>query len=380
MQENRLDAQVLIVGAGIGGLTTAARLQELSISVHVVERAPELRAAGAGIMLHPNALVHLRHLAPALSNNGAVIESQVLIDADGSTTVLNWRDVWGDDRLPLAIHRRRLAELMFQHLSCNTVVWGTTPEDLAEDSDGVWVRFAGGTRRRYALVVGADGVNSWTREIVAPALVPRDLGQTFWRTTIAARPPFDFPEWRIWRARGQFFGAMPIGCGRVHVFLQSGAPAASRATTRKRLEEMTRLAHAMGGQVSQLMSGLSLDDELHVQRAVEFSAARWVRGRVAILGDAAHSVSPATTQGGALAIEDAAALANEIARHGANPAALVSFEARRLPRVATFSRLSRLHVRLMESLNAGRRYTASPLRGRAAIWYRRLYGPLMEPI
>jgi 2-polyprenyl-6-methoxyphenol hydroxylase-like FAD-dependent oxidoreductase len=380
-----MDADVLVVGAGIAGLTTAARLQDLGLALEVVEQAPELRAAGAGIMLHPNALAHLGRLSEPLVEAGRIIERQLILDPDGSATVIDWRDVWPEQGLPVAIHRRRLAELLLRRLAPGTVRWSSRPLTLEQDGDRVSVRFSDGAARAYRLVIGADGINSWVRQAIDPHAAPRYLGHTYWRTTVSARPPLDFAEWRVWRSARHAFGAMPIGEGRVHVFLQAslGKPVwTARHLARGRMLE---LAAAMGPAVSSLVSALGADAELEVRPAYSLLASRWARGRVGIVGDAAHAVSPATTQGGALAIEDAAVMAEEAARHGPAPQALAAFERRRHPRVQAFARLSRLHVALIESLDAGRgslalggRETAAGVSD-GAPWFRRLYAPLLGP-
>ncbi|HEX2051932.1 MAG TPA: amino acid adenylation domain-containing protein [Actinomycetota bacterium] len=371
-----VDRDVLVVGAGIAGLAAAARLRDVGLDVDVVEQAPELRATGAGIMLHPNALEHLGYLGPRLFENGATIERQVTIDRDGSSTIVDWGRVWSDGRMPLAIHRRRLAELMCGHLGQGAVRWSTAPVSLRASDDAVAVGFDDGSRRRYRLVVAADGVNSWTRRLLDATTRPTYLGQTYWRTTIAARAPLAFAEWRVWRAEGHFFGAMPIGGGRMHVFLQAAQPAARDVPAKRAWEELLRLGRGMGDSVRLLIEALDRDEEIDVRPAYGLLAARWTHGRIAIVGDAAHAASPATTQGGALAIEDAAVLADEIGRHGANPAALAAFEKRRRPRVAAFARLARQHVALMEMVQAGVAQE-SPRRD-GAIWFRRLYAPLMD--
>jgi 2-polyprenyl-6-methoxyphenol hydroxylase-like FAD-dependent oxidoreductase len=370
-------ADVLVVGAGIAGMTVAAELRRLGVGVDVVERTAHLQAAGAGIMLHPNALTHLAHLGPGPAETGAVIERQLIIDRDGTSTVLDWASVWGQGRLPLAIHRGRLAELMLAALPPATVRWSAAPQRLAAHDDEVVVTFADGRQRRYRMVVGADGVHSWVRRCFAPEVEPHYLGQTYWRTTVPARAPLDFPEWRVWRAANHFFGAMPIGDGRVHVFLQAGWPDPTLLDRARPDRQMRRLAAEMGSPVVEMVGSLDLA-ELRVRPALGLIAPCWVHGRIVLVGDAAHSVPPSTTQGGALAIEDAAVLADEVGRHGLEEAALRAYELRRRPRVASFARHAQLHATLMESLQSNPTPGAGrDVAGDAAGWFQRLYRPLL---
>lgn len=380
---SNLDADVLVIGAGIAGLAATVRLQRIGLRVQVVERAAELRTTGAGIVLHPNALWHLEHFGKTLPAAGAYIERQVTADIDGlGTSVVEWPAVWGEGQRPLAIYRRRLAELMHAQVLPGSVRWATKPQHLSQDRDGVSVTLSDGWRGRYRVVVGADGAYSWVRRWFNGDTQPRDLGQTYWRTTVAAEGPFTFADWRVWRSGKRFFGAVPLGDGRVHVFFQMARPDPERTIQEEGGERMRDLADMMGEPVTALVQAMRRMDEVQVRHSVGLLADRWVCGRVAIIGDAAHCLSPATTQGGALAVEDAAVLTEEIVRHGAGREALAAFESRRRQRVAPFARLAQLHTMLMESVPAGLGSPppATPVpRGDSARWFRRLYSPLMAP-
>ncbi|WP_433528494.1 FAD-dependent oxidoreductase [Micromonospora sp. CA-263727] len=374
-----LDAEVLVVGAGIAGLWTAFGLQRAGIEVRVVERATELRTTGAGIVLHPNALAHLAPLAPALAEHGAMIERQVTTDVhDGSSRTVDWRSVWQSERAPVAIYRRRLADLMLAGLRPDTVVWSTTPERLEQNDHVVTMRFADGRTGRYHLVIGADGAYSWTRRMVDPATSPRYLGQTYWRTTAVAEGVLRVPEWQVWRSGSHFFGVTPLGGGRVHVFVQATRPRQVEIASGAAERQMVQLASSLGPHIGDLVRTMRRLDGVQVHPALTHLVKRWSAGRIGLVGDAAHSLSPATTQGGALAVEDAAVLVDEITRNGAGPKALTAFEARRQQRVAMFFRLARLHTTLMQSVGVDRPAGSSP-DGDSVRWFRRLYGPLMKP-
>jgi 2-polyprenyl-6-methoxyphenol hydroxylase-like FAD-dependent oxidoreductase len=208
----------------------------------------------------------------------------------------------------------------------------------------------------------------------------RFSGHTFVRTTIPALGPVQPREWRLWRAGRFFFGAMPIGLARTAIFLQISGPTPVKVAPEDAYRVVRDAARQMPGEVSSIVAAMQVD-ECFVTRPVYWSpAGRQVHGRVALIGDAARSFSPATTQGGGMAAEDAAVLADEIARHGCEPAALASFERRRRPRVEKFIRLARLHVTLMDAMQ--RQSSAQPhgagRTGEASRWYRQLYGPLLE--
>lgn len=368
---------VVIVGAGIGGLTLAGELQRRGVHACVVEQSPTVPWAGAGIVLHPNALACLGDLRGELRTQGAVLERQRNTDRTGRTTEVAWADVWGEHGLPVAIHRRRLAELLLARLEPGTVRWGERVSTIAQHDDRMSVALAGGEQLHGALVVGADGVHSVVRPEVDAEASAEYLGQMYWRLTVRREPPFDFAEWRVWRGEHAFFGGMPVGGGRVHVFLQLHVDAPLEVPEAEALARMVEHVRTLGPEAEALARAIVADEGIHVGPARGVRVAQWVRHRAAILGDAAHAVSPIMTQGGAMAIEDAVVLAEEIARHGTRPPALTAFAARRRERVGYVARMSRVHLMLIGKAvpTEGPRPAASEPGGDTD-WLRRLYAPL----
>jgi 2-polyprenyl-6-methoxyphenol hydroxylase-like FAD-dependent oxidoreductase len=370
-------ADVLIIGAGIAGLTAANALQSRGVEVQVIEREDGPQAVGAGILLHPNALSHLAQIVRGRIPYGVTIPRQLVFGPDGRVSELPWEEVWGDGRRPLALHRHRLVTFLYSEIAPNTVKWGTTAISLVQRMSDVEVRFSDGTTQHYRIVIGADGIRSWTRTVVDPQATVSYLGQIYWRTTTAATS-FECPEWRVWRRGPNFFGAMPIGESRVHVFLQAASCAWSLAWATECRTGLHMMAMQMGSDISDLVSLLDEDAPIHVARARRVAAKKWAQGRVVLIGDAAHASSPALTQGGALAIEDAAVLSAELMRYGLTPDALAAFVKRRQRRIAHVDRMSRLHLMLTESeMQPQTSVEARPDIGPVE-WYRLLYGPLRE--
>lgn len=373
-----IDADVGIVGAGIAGLTAANTLRAAGFAVEVLERAPRLRVTGAGVMLHPNGSLLLARHVPGFARLGLPMSEQVITDPDGHRTVVRWGEVWRGGELPLAVHRRAMAEALLEQLPDGTVRWDQTLDRLIEGDDAVAVQADDGSVRRYRILIGADGVLSRTRKLLGIPGHQEMLGTTYWRTTVPLPARHAESRWRVWRAGSRFFGLMPIGGGRAHVFVQDVAPRAGLPSGLDPVAELVHLTREMAGEVPEILRGLEFDEPAHRTAAVVTSAVRWTSGRTALIGDAVHAVAPATTQGAALAVEDAVVLAAELRIHGLHPHGLTAFAQRRQERVTAFVRRARLHARLIPVLHGEnpeyRRGSTA-----AAGWFRRLYAPLMAP-
>jgi 2-heptyl-3-hydroxy-4(1H)-quinolone synthase len=372
----------LVVGAGIAGLQAAAELRARGVEVDLVDEAPSSPAAGAGIILHPNAIAHLGDARESVVRAGAEISAQRFNHATGQATEVAWEEVWGPGRRPTAIHRRVLARLLAERLPPRTIRWSTSVSDVEPGAGGVTVRFADGQRERYRIVLGADGVRSTVRQFVDPAAQATYLGTMYWRLTVPWEPPFDVTDWLVWRRGPRFFGTMPVGGGRTHVFLQVHLDRVLDVPDEERLPLMRAEAAHCGPPVEAMVGGLAPDQGLHVGPAFGIACRRWTAGRLALVGDSAHAFSPILSQGGALAIEDAAVLAQELDRHGLEPAALAAYERRRRPRVAHVIRMSRLHLMLIDSGLAQPSGEGDGWSGRqasAVAWLRNLFEPLRVP-
>jgi 2-polyprenyl-6-methoxyphenol hydroxylase-like FAD-dependent oxidoreductase len=369
--------EILVVGAGLSGLTAAVALGQRGLRVHLVERASGMREEGSGILLHPNALGQLRRLGVDPAEDGAPIDRQlVFTEGNKSPAVLNWEVVWGPGRRPVAVERHRLAARLLDQIDPAGIEWGREPVRFVQREDRVEVEFNRGPQGSYAIVVGADGVNSSVRRWVDPGARPAYLGQTYWRLTQRAAAPFESPAWRVWRGGPNFLGAAPVGGGRVHVFLQAALPKppAPRAQAHATLLE---IATGMGGAASSLAAAIDPKASIHVGPARAVTSNPWASGRICLLGDAAHASSPVLSQGGAMAIEDASVLAAELDRDGLTPTALAAYERRRRTRVAHVQRMSRLHLMLTQTGLTGDAATDRRPAGPVG-WYRKLYAPLRE--
>lgn len=311
--------QAMIVGAGIGGLTAAIALRRSGIEATVFERAGELREVGAGILLAANAV-------KALGELGLSEKVYRLGTTASVARIHSWRgDVLSD--VPVAdlerrvgapsaaVHRADLQGLLLQVLDEENVCLGAECSNFRQDEEGVTAVFAGGSEERASVLIGADGLNSTIRARLLGPEKPRYAGYTAWRAVVEPRRELlprgtGFESW----GRGARFGCAHIGGGRIYWFAtrnategQDDGPAGTSTGPRATLREL------FGGWHQPVAELIAETDERAIRRDDIYDreplTGRWGAGRVTLLGDAAHPMTPNLGQGACQAIEDATVLA-----------------------------------------------------------------------
>jgi 2-polyprenyl-6-methoxyphenol hydroxylase-like FAD-dependent oxidoreductase len=302
---------VLVVGAGAAGTATAIGLAEAGVEVDVVEREPDVGLRGAGITLQGNALRVLRDLGvwERLLGLGYAFDSVALRAPDGHL-IIEVDDVrTGGDDLPVTLGMRRpdfVRVLVDRAREAGAAVrTGVTFTELVQDASGVDVVFGDGSSGRYDLVVGADGVRSATRRAVGVHLEPKPTGMGIWRVSAPRPADLDRTE-LIYGGPCHIAGYCPTGPDSIYAYLVESAQDRSGLDPSQRLDVMRGLAAGYGGQWTFIREHMTEPNytwfESHVLQRP------WHRGRVVLIGDAAHTCPPTLAQGAAQALEDAAVL------------------------------------------------------------------------
>lgn len=326
------DRPVVVVGAGIGGLTAALALARRGAAVTVLERAADLSEVGAGIQLSANAVRVLEALglSDALDRCSLRNRAVHLRDASGASVLRMDLMAHRPQARFLLIHRARLIAVLARAATAAGVQI-RTGQDVTAPPDA-------------PLVIGADGLKSRIRAALNGQEVPFFTGQTAWRALIAedAAPQ---PKAQVFMGRGRHLVSYPLAGGlRNIVAVQERRDWQDEGWSHP--DDPANLRAAFAGFGGPVPGWLSAVEEVHVWGLFRHQvAARWHDDGRAILGDAAHPTLPFLAQGAGMAIEDAWVLAACLDADGDQAAALARYQAARQPRV----------TRIVEAANANAR-------------------------
>ncbi|MGW7340143.1 FAD-dependent oxidoreductase [Streptomyces sp. NPDC054808] len=303
---------VLVVGGGAAGNAVTVLLRRAGLGVDLVEAKDDWNAtAGSGITLQGNALRVLRELGvwEQVEASGFGFGSVGITAPDG--TVLHAQDDLrtGGDDLPATVgmQRPRLQRILIDAVRASgaTVRLGTTAEILDNDADGVTVRLGDGTEAHYDLVIAADGVGSATRAAIGITDRPEPTGMAIWR--IAAPRPAALTRTDLaYGGPAYIAGYCPTSETTLYAYVVEANRDRASIPPESYADEMRRLASAYGGFWPEITAHITDPAEVNYtwfDRMLVEGA--WHRGRVVLVGDAAHCCPPTLAQGAALSLEDA---------------------------------------------------------------------------
>jgi len=327
--------KAIIIGAGIGGLAAGIGLRRVGLDVEVFERAEPFGEVGAGITLWPNAVKALQQLGLTES-----IQAISVLEAQGG--IRTWRgellsgtstvDIERAFGAPtLVMHRAELHGVLLQALGSEGVRQGAQCLGFEQDDQSVAAIFADGRRVHGDLLIGADGLRSVIRAQLHGEQAPRYAGYTAWRAVV----PFDRARvlpGETWGA-GARFGQVPLSDDRVYWFATKNTPAGERSPDGEKAELLRRF-RGWHTPIEALIEATPANDILRHDIYDRPPLQRWGTGRVTLLGDAAHPMTPNLGQGACQAIEDAVALMKQLSVGGDVAGALRAYEAQRIERTA----------------------------------------------
>ncbi len=356
--------RVLIIGAGPAGLTAAIALARIGIEVRVFERAAELGKAGAGLGVQSNALRALQKLGVGerIEAAGTELRVQEFRNIHGELLFTfpqgEVADEYGTPTISLL--RADVQWALIDAVKPGVLQLESECVAIDQDTEGVTATFADGHTERGALLIGADGGRSVARKHVygAADTPPRYSGFTSWRAVVEMSPDTLPPDTsRTFLGAGRQFVMFPVGSNRIYWGL---------------LKREAQGAADPGSDLHALLTGY-LHDFPEVARRLVMATAEakiiradicdrdpertWVKGRVVLIGDAAHMTTPFIGQGAGISMEDAVVLAKELAlTDGLRDqrmlaGALESFQRARMERCAKIVLTSRRRGRMLSLSN-----------------------------
>ena len=340
---------VVIVGGGIGGLFAANALVAQGLRVSVYEQASALGEIGAGVFVTPNAVRHLERvgLGPAVERWGARVGTGSHYFRQDGTPIapVQVSDAAGRNTV-FGMHRADFIDLLAAQLPDGTVHTGHRAVGFEQDGDAARVTFGNGAAAEADVVVAADGIHSVLQAHVVPPSKPVFHGKISYRGLVARErlPEWPMDRWLMWAGPSKHFLVFPVRHGEMVNYVgfvptdeqmkESWSSPGDPEVLRKAFDGWDPRVGRVLGQVDKTFRWALYDRE---------PLPTWSKGRLTLLGDAAHPMLPHLGQGANQAIEDGMALATILAQADeANvPAALLAYERLRRERVAEIQRGAR---------------------------------------
>lgn len=330
-------ARILVIGGGIGGLTSAIALRQRGHGVDVIERDPDWSVYGVGIIQQANvirAVAQLGILDDYLDAGCAFDRVDIYIPTGQRVASVPTPKLLDDYPANIGIGRPALHKVLGDRTKAAgaSIRLGVTATELDDDGAGVTARFSDGSEGRYDAVVAADGLYSDTRAKLFPDVPqPRFVGQGVWRYNF---PRIDDDSSIAVYEGPTGVGLVPTSPTQMYMYVTTPEPGNPRYPRAGIADAMRGKLRGVPAPQIQALAEQITDDAEVVYKPLEtlFLNGPWHRGRITLLGDAVHATTPHLGQGAGMAIEDSLVLAEELDRHADPEAAFAAFRARRVER------------------------------------------------
>ena len=335
-----MTGKVCIIGGGVAGLAVAIGLHRQRIACEVVEKDASWSVYHVGIIVQANFIRALDQLGLGQEAVAAGYPYKGVRFMNPSGDIL--ATLPGDsqvDGLPgdLGLTRPALHEVLTKRVKelGIPVKLGVTFESFTDTGDGVDVTFSDGSSGHYDLLIGCDGNYSAVRKVLWPEAAPQYTGQAVWRYNVPRPADLEWSDIYLGADNGYNgkAGYCPLSEEEMYIFAVIEEPGRPRFPNEMLAKEMRRRLKGYGGIMGEAAQHVT-NATLVVYRPLEacIMPDPWYKGRVVLIGDAAHSATPHLGQGAAMAVEDAVVLAEELGKDQSVEAALKAFMGRRFER------------------------------------------------
>ncbi|MEE9174980.1 MAG: NAD(P)/FAD-dependent oxidoreductase [Thermodesulfobacteriota bacterium] len=339
------EMRILVVGGGIAGLTLTGLLQQRGFKPTLVEQIPEYGTVGYVIVLWPSGSRILKGLGVyrSLLDVGLQFTTYNVSDERGqmlhSYSVHNVTEKYGP---MLSTYRPDLINVIKEAVDPDSIRMSTTVDKIDQTNDEVYVTFSDGTEETYDLVVGCDGVRSKTRDLVFGDVPLSYSGMTGWSFWVKPNIAKTLQIAEYW-GTGKFFGIWPTK-GRLSVFTSIRDNVQEPDPVESRIDRIQENFRNFGGLVPEILESLDDPNEIFHGHYNDLRMKKWHKGRVVLVGDAAHAILPTAGGGVSMAMESAAVLVDELCRADSKyiEQAFESYITRRRSRVDKIQNQSRM--------------------------------------
>jgi 2-polyprenyl-6-methoxyphenol hydroxylase-like FAD-dependent oxidoreductase len=352
---------VLVAGASIAGPALAHWLRRRGAEVTVVERAPGLRPGGQAVDARGVAREVIRRMGLDAAVRAACTDTAGAhtVDVDGNVLETHRADDHGGDGYiaEIEILRGDLSQVLHDDTSGGVeYVFGDRIAELTQDADGVDVAFVGGDRRRFDLLIGADGLHSALRAMVFGPhdRFVRHLGLVL--SFYSVPNEFGLDRWLVEyqdQESGRSAALRPIQ-DATRAMAMFSFPAADFDVDHRDVAAQKRLLReriaGLGWWSPRILEQVDDSPDFYLDQVAQVVMDRWSSGRVGLLGDAAFSSSPMSGQGTGLALVGAYLLAGELAAAGWDPeVGFAAYERRMRAFVEANQEIGRMHVQSLDA-------------------------------
>jgi salicylate hydroxylase len=366
--------KVAVIGGGLGGLATAIALRKQGIDAHVYERAKEFRPVGAGLALFSNGLNSLDAISPGIVENlkraSCPLNQSVFKKHTGETITQNTtthQEKYGQPTL--VFWWWRLQQVLACALPPEAIHLDYRCIGFEQDEKGVTAYFDGDKSVRADLLIGADGINSPVRKTLIGDGEPRYLGSMSWRAVIEYNHELLNPNELIFmKGEQKLIYFLDVGggyrCWTVRALMPKSPVHESAAEIKSRIVDQFSgwwepLRGLVGATDPEQIVFAPICDRLPLKS--------WSQGRVTLLGDAAHPMSPSLAHGANTTFEDAYELAQCLSQSSSIAEALTTYENRRIPRTQVIQARSALTEQRSYVTNLGTQDPEKAARERVAL-------------